>query len=266
MKATNRILQIACRSYRLPRGRYRLIDLARRHIGGVVLGKDRFGNRLLLDLDNYVDAMVFLAGSYEDESMTLFAQVAHERGCETVVDIGANIGCYTTFFARQHWISRVYCFEPDPNHYAQLQANVWLNDGVRKISTYNLALSDASGTAELYVPRKVRRRGTRQYNTSASAIESPSAAAEPTTVPVRRLDDVLGAGGCAAAIKIDVEGHELHVLRGMPHWLRSNARVLLIESGQARFAAADELLRDAGLARVDVHLPFDNHLYRRVST
>jgi hypothetical protein len=80
-------------------------------------------------------------------------------------------------------------------------------------------------------------------------------------VPVRRLDDVLAP---AARPRSDRRGGARAARApGNAALVRSNAHVLLIESGQAKFAATDELLREAGLARVDVHLPFDNHRYCR---
>ena len=65
----NNILRFLYRLYPFPKGRNRLRSFAMRHIGGVTLGADQFGNRLLLNLDSLMDCLLYLDGANEAPAM-----------------------------------------------------------------------------------------------------------------------------------------------------------------------------------------------------
>jgi FkbM family methyltransferase len=135
-----------------------------------------------------------------------------------VIDVGANLGVYSHLFARCVGpTGRVASFEPDPILFEALRMNAE-SSSLAQIQPHRLALGEVSGRARL--SRDPFNSGdnflTASENSKAASIE-----VETTT-----LDEFLG-GAPADFIKIDVQGWELHVLRGMSRTLDRNPGVQL---------------------------------------
>jgi FkbM family methyltransferase len=139
------------------------------------------------------------------------------RGC-TAVDIGAWWGPWT------YWLSRraalVWSFEPNPELAWFLTRVVASN-----VHVENIALSNRSGSGTLFAPEGVGRDAL----ATLSAAHSESGAAR-VEVPLRRLDEYRLEG--VRFMKIDVEGHELEVLKGAEETLARCAPTLLVELDQ----------------------------------
>lgn len=130
------------------------------------------------------------------------------RPGDTAIDVGANLGYFTASMAqRVGEEGQVFSFEPVPPTFDRLRLSVSLND-FGQVTALPVALGDSDGTAEIaFDPR---------FAGSASLHGSRTARSESHLVPVRRLDDLVAAGevGRPRLLKIDVEGHELAVIRG----------------------------------------------------
>ena len=169
------------------------------------------------------------------------------RPGDTVWDVGANVGVYTTRFADAVGeTGRVVAFEPSP---ASIEALRSACSGRGNIEIVNAALSDQAGTVDFYVSREGHSV------TDGFSPKSPSDV--KVEVQAAPGDDWLRLGQ-PAVIKIDVEGFELEVIRGMHAILRSpGLRGLFVEvhflasvergepQGPAKLTA---LLKEAGLS------------------
>ena len=139
----------------------------------------------------------------EPELRLLPALCDHHR---LSVDVGANEGGYAWHMRR---FSRgLYVFEPLPELAARLSSGFALD---RRVHVQQVALSDKSGTAQLRVPGS--KKG---LNTGLATVEpANNSLGEEVScfdVQLRTLDSY--ALRNVGFIKIDVEGHELAVLRG----------------------------------------------------
>jgi FkbM family methyltransferase len=128
------------------------------------------------------------------------------REGDLAIDVGANLGLYSILMARRG--ARVTAFEPSPRARGVLLSNLELNRVQHYVRVEAAALSDFSGEAWLTV----------SFEASNHLLADPSSH-DVTPVTVKRLDDyldVLGLDGMSSLsyIKIDVEGHDLSVLRG----------------------------------------------------
>jgi FkbM family methyltransferase len=135
------------------------------------------------------------------------------------IDIGANLGGYTLLL-RKH-SARVIAYEPNPDLATRLERVFRLS---RSVEVRRCALSDTSGVAMLRVPSDHGR------STIEAANDIGGREAAPVNVETRRLDDE--PVGDVGFIKIDVEGHELAVLRGAEGILRRCRPALLIEASE----------------------------------
>jgi FkbM family methyltransferase len=135
------------------------------------------------------------------------------------VDVGANYGIFAEFLAR--YAQKVLAFEPLPDLARYLGRVLPANATVR-----NAALSDHEGKTVIRVPY-----GHGAVYESLATVEPGNAldghAVREIPVALTRLDDCVTEK--VGFIKIDVEGHELAVLRGAQRVLREDRPNLLIE-------------------------------------
>ena len=137
----------------------------------------------------------------------------------SVLDVGANVGAYTMLFATWSGPSgRVVAFEPASASRAGLLRHLALNGLAQRVEVRPEAVSDATGTLMF------RDAGTHGDNRIV-ADKTDGAAATPSLT----IDDFCERERLAPdAIKIDVEGAELAVLRGARRTIRSRGRSLAL--------------------------------------
>jgi FkbM family methyltransferase len=185
---------------------------------------------------------------YERETVALMSAVL--RPGDTVVDVGANHGYFTVLMAALVGASgRVEALEPNPAVAASLDEVLRRNGVADRVGVHRLALCDrAGGTAEFFVSVSAVNDGLSSLLVSDAALEhgviSPDHSIQVSTDTfdafARRL-----ALGRVDLVKIDVEGAEMLVLRGMAETLASlPPRRIVCET--AREGEAMRLLRDAG--------------------
>jgi FkbM family methyltransferase len=147
------------------------------------------------------------------------------RPGDTVLDVGASFGIYTFELSRLVGPrGRVHAIEPDPPSIARLQD---MRRGRSNITVHPVALSDRCGTATLHVPvLRGRHVGTLASLTVPSWHDGLDHVA--VAVDLRPLDSILSPEDRPASfVKIDVEGHELAVLRGAAATLRGLPAMLV---------------------------------------
>jgi FkbM family methyltransferase len=141
------------------------------------------------------------------------------RGISHFVDVGANIGTVTICAAALGL--ECIAVEAEPRNYALLCQTVAAN---RFMNVYpvHLAASDAPGVV-----------GFAGDSAWGSVVAEPGAGhPRGVSVPAAPLDDVLPLYGFGSPdlVKIDVEGHEAAVLRGLRATIRSSNPLLVVES------------------------------------
>jgi SAM-dependent methyltransferase len=120
------------------------------------------------------------------------------------LDVGANIGNHTIFFAALCPSTHVYSIEPSDEAIGVLNEFAAINDLTNKITVIPYAASD-SDTIEVEFPRK-------------------------GVVPFKavKLDEVVGPG--VRLVKMDIEGAEPSALKGMTRILRDDKPRMFIEA------------------------------------
>ena len=145
------------------------------------------------------------------------------------IDVGANLGVYAYELARLVGRGgRVHAFEPDPGTIGRLTA---MSHSLPQITVHAMAASDHAGEMTLHVPVLREKR----IGALASLVPPAQSAAgeyENVAVRVERIDTVLSQMSGVALVKIDVEGHEMPVLRGAEGTLRRHRPALMIEIEQ----------------------------------
>ena len=154
----------------------------------------------------------------------------HVRRGSTALDIGAHIGSLTVPMARLvGQAGRVYAFEPQGAVHRELHHNLALNELDHAVAL-RLAVSDRPGTLEMAPP--LPDDGWNRLGQGGESVEA-------RTLDSFGFRDV-------SVIKIDVEGHELAVLRGATETILAQRPALLIEIAPDNVAAAGALLTEWG--------------------
>ncbi len=211
--------------------RLRRTDLLPRLVDGQVNGR-----HLTLDLDEPVDAKLFVFGAFDLRGLKLMRRVVAATGGRTILDIGANIGNHTAFFC--DWAGEVVAFEPNPPVHARLLAFVTANrlDNVRVLAC---GLSDRNGEVDFFVSPGAA---------GLSSMDPQPGSVHAGRVPVRRGDDLvaeLGLGGIDF-IKIDVEGHEWEVISGLAVTIARERPFIVAEFGDGsirKFGSSEAMAR-----------------------
>jgi FkbM family methyltransferase len=150
-------------------------------------------------------------------------------------DVGANVGMYTVFAALAR-SARVVAFEPESRNYALLNENLRLNQLGDKVLALCAGLSDRAGVERLYLSEVIAGGSCHSLGKEVGFDLKPRTAAFVQGAVALRLDDLVASGEMPAPdyVKIDVDGFEHRVVRGMEETLRNgNVRSLLIELNPA---------------------------------
>lgn len=154
----------------------------------------------------------------------------------TALDIGANIGMFS--YRLSGLVTRVISFEINDDLIAELAA--W-NPG--NIEIIPKGLSSSEGEATLYIPvlngQKLVGWASLAPGNCPDTNEHFTKAVRIITLDSLHIKDI-------SFIKMDVEGHELEVLRGARETLAANRPVLMIEIREQNLAPIRELLTGLG--------------------
>lgn len=205
--------------------------------------------------DEYLSRLWYYWGYAGFENTThLFDKLLKTKSC--VFDIGANIGYFTLLAASvMEGRGAVHAFEPHPEVFNGLMNNSSLN-GFRCLRVNQLAMSDRDGQERFFLP-------SNRAWTNASLIEGFTDQQEPIIIDTVRFDSYCGKHSIRAVdlVKIDVEGAELKVLRGMGGLLDAWLPDIICEVLQPYEAELDQFFRhkayrkflitDKGLEEVD---------------
>ena len=158
-------------------------------------------------------------GVYERAETRFFLHAC--RPGMTVLDVGANVGYYSALAMRiLQERGTIVAMEPDPESFSYLQKTVAAN-GTAKVICVRKAAAAESGEATLFVSRE--NRGDNRLYANEFGTDS-------LQVPAVAVDDLLAELGIAQVnlVKMDVQGFEGHVLRGMTRTITQSASLIVL--------------------------------------
>jgi FkbM family methyltransferase len=140
----------------------------------------------------------------------------------TVIDLGANIGYYTLIESKLVGSEgKIVAVEPNSENIKFLKLNIQKN-GIKNVTVIEAAIGDRDGFDTLHLSE------TSNWH---SMISNPSLKQlNSVEVKVRQLDNLIEELGVSVSlIRMDIEGYEINVIRGMIRTLQKYGPRLVVE-------------------------------------
>lgn len=256
MRLSHRLLKAYCRRELPGWGRlYAALgandDAAFRDAGMRTVRGKLHGFDMEFDLGNWSERLSWFLGRYHDLALQQMVQKLLRPG-DCFVDIGANLGMLSLLAsAAVGKDGKVLAFEPNPRMVARVQ-RVLDRNGIANVTLQQTAISEEAGTAELH-----EYGGHPGWGSLSDKGPDGAAQTATFTVPLQSGDDLLADTdpACPMLMKIDVEGHEVPVLRSLQKTLPSRWPLVICE-------LVDAHQKRAGFSAAELRHELERHGYR----
>ncbi len=231
--------------------------LSRLKYGTVAIHVNHFDAVVEIDIRSVIFERLFIRRSYEVDGLRVIQK--YVQADLDVLDVGANIGLFTIYFARKISTSaRVLAIEPTPAALSFLSRNIEINDVSRSVIVYNGVVTDKPGEYTI-----MSIDGREEFSTLSTNMEQLSGRGGfPMELVVhgQTIDNLVSVNGLKPGfIKIDIEGAEFLALQGAKNTLQNFHPVIyseLVDAYLQNFGTSSaqvvEYLRQFGYKVVDV--------------
>ena len=176
-----------------------------------------------------------ISDSYEFYVKKIFEKISSRSS--VIVDIGANIGRYTVL-AGINSKAKIFSIEPEEDNFRILSKNVELNH-LENAEILKVALGDKKGNAKLFKSIDPINNGGHSLKSETSEFE---------VVKVETFDNLFkNKTENVDLVKIDVEGFELGVLKGMKSFLsKKKIKNIILEIDKENFNEIMSIFKENG--------------------
>ena len=191
-----------------------------------------------LDFLDPIDRKIILYKEYEHDTVSFLEEKFTQHSISNFLDIGANSGYFSFYFANKFNNLKVKAFEPNIDAFEKFKKTL-IKNSFNDVEIFNYGLSDIEKKVKMITWYKHGHAKTNlviledHFDTNNSKIYETE---------LKVGDEVLNFKNEKLCIKIDVEGHELSVLKGLAKNLKENKCVILIETGDVKFKAVNDFL------------------------
>jgi len=188
---------------------------------------------LYTTVDNYIEWTILNTGTYEDEIGKLI-KISLKEG-DNALDIGGNIGLQSLRMSTCVGpAGKVYAFEPLQHIQEKFRKNMALNRA-QNVILFDIALSDKSGETDFKLDKNTWNQGTFSLKTEPTGDDTQKVIIKiADELPeITQLENL-------ALIKIDVEGFEYNVLRGLKATLQKHGPRIIFEYDDNYWASAGQ--------------------------
>jgi FkbM family methyltransferase len=214
---------------------------------------------MYLDFLDPIDRNIILNKTYEIEEIKILTKLINTKSSTKFIDIGANCGFYSFQFAMQNL--KVLAFEPNSEALLKMNKTITKNQNLKdRIKVFPYGLSNINSKMNM---RSMVKYGYIQTGGSGITTEkiSKNNSYKVYEGEFKIGDQVLNFQRDNLAIKIDVEGHELNVLKGIQNLLRSNKCIIQIEIFEKNFDSVNSYLLENNFTLVDHFKQRSNYFY-----
>ena len=211
---------------------------------GSLVSFDYRGENVVVFVENeldYVQRELVSGRFYEEEELDILSR--NFTG-GTFVDIGANVGNHTVYMAKFGGADRIVSFEPNPKAFRVLDANVRLNRLVGKVELHNVGVGKEALRASIKATR---------FNLGSGYL-TPTACG---TIEIVSGDSILLNVERVDMIKIDTEGFEVDVLKGLTATVVKHNPKIFVEVDEKNRGAFTEIANSLRYKIVEEYKRYD---------
>lgn len=183
----------------------------------VEVKKCKWGYLSYNKFDMYIGKSLKMYGEWCEPELDLLGKYTNQD--DTILDVGANIGSHTIFFAKKAFRGMVIAFEPQRLSFQMLCTNVTLN-ALTNVHTHQIALGDYKGLISVPLISPYSK-----FNFGGLRLENYI---EGEQTPLLEIDSM--DFNRVNLIKLDVERMEVKVLKGAQRTIKKFRPILYIEN------------------------------------
>ena len=182
--------------------------------------------QIKLFLKSSIDREIFLKNEYEKTQLIFIKNVLKVDKFDFFFDIGAYIGFYSLSLCKL--VDKTVAFEPNFQSYQRLADNININNF--KVDLHNIGCSDSKKIIKLWYTDKNKRGGSSIYQSEDNEIKKyDKKKLLFEEIKTDKLDNLYNLKDKKIMFKIDVERHELNVLKGASNLISNNKCYMQIE-------------------------------------
>ena len=167
---------------------------------------------------------------------------------KTVLDIGANLGNHTLYWAKYLHPEKIVSFEPFPSNYEALKQNISDNGLDQLVTTEMLAVGESSGYVSVASIDRSNLGATSFKQVGESSTNADSGVTQMTNVDHYVQQHQLTVD----FIKVDTEGFEMSVLKGAEKTIVKDKPALWVEVSESSHAEVRKYLEHLGYCMIDI--------------
>jgi len=213
-----------------------IVHLHRPFIGNTYVPIHFESFQIFVNPQDYCGGRLYYWGSYEVEQTKFLADLVHKMRPGTFIDVGANIGFYSLLIAAKG--IPVIAVEASPQVLPALERSISSNHALSsRIRLVRAAADSSEGEVTFWA-----NIADHNFGLGSMISSHPESQPTPFRVPSVKIDDVVGPETPQPLLfKVDVEGAEMRVLKGMPKTIRSFHPVFVIEVHPLELKAAGSM-------------------------
>ena len=189
-----------------------------------------------------IDKEIFFKNAYEENQMKILMDNIKDSKNPIFLDIGANKGIYSLTLAKKFKDLKIYAYEPVLSTFKNFLYNIFLNKLTNRIKTFNFGLSDTAGVKKMVSIKRKNYIQSGGYSFKINKLLQKDNVIENYDTKIG--DKVLNFVNKKLFIKIDVEGYELNVLKGIKSLLKRNKVFIQIEIFNQNFETVNNFLKE----------------------
>src|SRR4051812_31686630 len=185
----------------------------------------KHGTFTYYDADTYVGKSLNLYGEFSEDEVEIFRKCLLPT--DLAIEVGSNIGALTVPMSR--FCEQVLAFEPVDENYQLLLQNL-IQNGCENVHPYKSAVGSSNSQIAMQAPDELKFTNFGAYEVGHGS----------RLVPILTIDgaiEKLKVERKIKFIKIDVEGHELEVLKGAEKLLARDMPILYVENDRQEKSA-----------------------------
>lgn len=182
---------------------------------------------LHLSHGEFIQNRIFLERNYF-EMFHLSCLKDYIKKNAVILDVGANIGNHTIFFAKECSAKKIYAFEPTEKTFQILEENIKINQLTNIVVAMNIALGAKDTNVDMIVDAK---------DAGSNRVEENACGG----IAMNALDNLI-IDDYIDFIKMDVEGYEYEVLKGAEQTIAKYKPDIFVEIFDVNYDKVHQLL------------------------